>query len=156
LTHFLLNRLRRSDDAERGWPGYLFGGRVRTSTLVLVIAFLAVWWLYDEHRDSTHSTPTQVPATQVVPPGFVPDPNYTWVPRSRVQEPPTTVTVTQTPTTTATPTPTTTTTPPPPFNLPTIVLPPPFGPPTTTTPPPAPPPGQAPAPPAAPPLPGLP
>ena len=82
-------------------------------------------------------------------PGFVPDPNYTWVPRSRVQEPPTTVTVTQTPPTT--PTPTTTTTPP--FNLPTIVLPPPFGPPVTTT---LPPPGPAPAPPAAPPLPGLP
>ena len=51
----MLNRLRRSDDAERGWPGYLFGGRVRTSTLVLVIAFLAVWWLYDYHRDSTRS-----------------------------------------------------------------------------------------------------
>jgi hypothetical protein len=148
----MLTRLRRADDVERGWPGYLFGGRVRTSTLVLVIAFLAVWWVYDEHRESAKSKPTQVPATEVVPPGFVPDPNYTWVPRSRVQEPPTTVTVTQTPTTTPTPTPTTTT-PPPPFNLPPIVLPPPFGPPATTTPPP---PGEAPTPPAAPQPPGLP
>ena len=38
----------------------------------------------------------------------MPDPNYTWVPRSRVQQPPATVTVTPTPTTTAPPTPTTT------------------------------------------------
>jgi hypothetical protein len=149
---FTLDRLRRTgDDVERSWPGYIFGGRVRTSTVVLIVAFAAVWWVYDEHRQSMRSTPTQVPATQVVPPGFVPDPNYTWVPRSRVQEPPTTVTVTQTPTTTPTATPTTTTTPP--FNLPTIVLPPPFGPPVTTT---SPPPGPAPAPPAAPPMPALP
>jgi hypothetical protein len=148
----MLNRLKRADDVERRWPGYLLGGHVRTSTLVLVIAFLAVWWIYDDHQASTKSTPTQVPASEVVPPGFVPDPNYTWVPRSRVQEPPTTVTVTQTPTTTPPPPPTTTT-PPPPFNLPTIVLPPPFGPPATTTPPPPPLPGQAPPPPQ---LPGLP
>jgi len=158
VRFFNLNSLRRiSDGVERGWPGYMFGGRVRTSTVVLIIAFAALWWVYDEERDSTRSTPRQVPATQVVPPGFVPDPNYTWVPRTRVQEPPPTVTVTQTPTTTPTPTPTTTTTtttPPPPFGLPPIVLPPPFGPPVTTTPPPSP--GEAPPPPAAPPLPGLP
>jgi hypothetical protein len=158
VRFFNLNSLRRiSDGVERGWPGYMFGGRVRTSTVVLIIAFAALWWVYDDERDSTRSTPRQVPATQVVPPGFVPDPNYTWVPRTRVQEPPPTVTVTQTPTTTPTPTPTTTTTtttPPPPFGLPPIVLPPPFGPPVTTTPPPSP--GQAPLPPVAPPLPGLP
>lgn len=152
MTSFIRNRLKRAaGDAERGWPTYLFGGHVRTSTVVLVIAFLAVWWVYDDHQQSTKSNKTtQVPATQVVPPGFVPDPNYTWVPRTRVQEPPTTVTVTQTPTTTPPPPPPTTTTPPPPFGLPPIVLPPPFGPPATTTPPP---PGQAPAPPALPPLP---
>ena len=158
MRFFNLNSLRRiSDGVERGWPGYMFGGRVRTSTVVLIIAFAALWWVYDDERDSTRSTPRQAPATQVVPPGFVPDPNYTWVPRTRVQEPPPTVTVTQTPTTTPTPTPTTTTTtttPPPPFGLPPIVLPPPFGPPVTTTPPPSP--GEAPPPPAAPPLPGLP
>ncbi len=123
----------------------MFGGRVRTSTVVLIIAFALVWWVYDAHRDATRSAPKEVPATQVVPPGFVPDQNYTWVPRSRVQQPPPTVTVTQTPTTTSPPPPTTTTTPtpPPPFNLPTIVLPPPFGPPVTaaTTTPTPPPPG---------------
>ncbi|MFZ0902471.1 MAG: hypothetical protein WAN71_01020, partial [Mycobacterium sp.] len=155
MRFFNLDRLRRiGDDVERGWPGYLLGGRIRTSTVVLIVAFAALWWIYDEQRASTRSTPTQVPATEVVPPGFVPDPSYTWVPRSRVQEPPTTVTVTQTPITTP-PTTTTTTTPPPPFNLPTIVLPPPFGPPVTTPTGP-PPPGQPPTPPPLPPLPGLP
>jgi hypothetical protein len=158
VTRFLPNRLRRAGrDAERGWPGYMFGGHVRTSTVVLVIAFLAIWWVYDDHQQSTKSTnkTTQVPATQIVPPGFVPDPNYTWVPRTRVQGPsPTETTPTPTPTPTTTPTPATTT-PPPPFGLPPIVLPPPFGPPVTSTaPPPAP--GQTPAPPAAPLLPGLP
>jgi hypothetical protein len=152
VSFFNLDRLRKiGDDVERGWPGYLFGGRVRTSTVVLIVAFAALWWIYDAHQQSARSSPptTQVPATQVVPPGFVPDPNYTWVPRSRLQQPPPTVTVTKTPTTTPTapiPTTTTTTTPPPPFGLPPIVLPPPFGPPATTSPSP----GQAPAPPAAP------
>jgi hypothetical protein len=151
VRFFNLDSLRRiSDGVERGWPGYMFGGRVRTSTVVLIIAFAAMWWVYNDERDSTRSTPRQVPATQVVPPGFVPDPNYTWVPRTRVQEPSPTVTVTETPTTTPPPP---TTTAPPPFNLPTIVLPPPFGPPVTTTSPPSP--GQAPTPPAAPLLPGL-
>jgi hypothetical protein len=165
VTRFFPNRLKRAArDAERGWPDYMFGGRVRTSTLVLVIAFLALWWVYDDHQQSTkaNTKTTQVPATQIVPPGFVPDPNYTWVPRTRVQEPLPTETPTPTPTPTTTtppPTTTTTTTPPPPFGLPPIVLPPPFGPPVTTTAP-APEPGQTPAPPpvpAPPPLiPGLP
>ena len=57
---------------------------MRTSTLVLIVAFLALWWVYSEYRpqEQSHSGP---PSTQVVPPGFVPDPNYTWVPRSQVQ-----------------------------------------------------------------------
>jgi hypothetical protein len=163
VTRFFPKRASRAArDAERGWPDYMFGGHVRTSTLVLVIAFLALWWVYDDHAQSVKSNtkPTQVPATQIVPPGFVPDPNYTWVPRTKVQEPRTTETPTPTPTTT-TPPPTTTTTPPP-FGLPPIVLPPPFGPPTTT---PSPPPGQSPTPtpaptpapgPALPPLPQIP
>jgi hypothetical protein len=149
-------------DADRSWPNYMFGGHVRTSTLVLVIAFLAVWWVYDDHQQSTKSNTktTQVPATQIVPPGFVPDPNYTWVPRTQVQQP--LPTYTETPTTTPSPTPTptpTTTTSPPPFGLPPIVLPPPFGPPVTTTPPPpsqSPTPAPAPAPPPPPLLPQLP
>lgn len=77
---------KRSDDsdADRRWPHYMFGGRVRTSTLVLIVAFFAVWWVYDTYRPEPAPKP---PAQQVVPPGFVPDPNYTWVPRSRVQLP---------------------------------------------------------------------
>lgn len=67
----------------RGWPGYLFGGRLRMSTAVLVIAFLATWWTYDTYAP----VEDEVPANQVVPPGFVPDPQYTWVPRTRVGEP---------------------------------------------------------------------
>ncbi|MCV7383865.1 hypothetical protein [Mycolicibacter longobardus] len=81
------------------WPSHLFGGRVRTSTVVLIIAFVAVWWVYDTYREE--STPPAAP--QVVPPGFIPDPAYTWVPRTRVQQP-------QAPTETPTPTPTPTTT----------------------------------------------
>jgi hypothetical protein len=143
----------RGRQADRHWPSYMFRGRVRTSTLVLIVAFFAVWWTYDTYRPA----PTPPVAPQVVPPGFVPDPSYTWVPRSRVQAPPTD----DTPTPTTTPPPTTTqpptTTPPPLFQLP--VLPPPFGPGTTT--PPAPPPGQVPGPPTpapapAPLFPGLP
>jgi hypothetical protein len=159
VTRFIPSRLKpAARDAERGWPDYMFGGRVRTSTVVLVIAFLAIWWVYDDHQQSTKSNTktTQVPATQIVPPGFVPDPNYTWVPRTRVQEP--APTETPTPSTTPPPPPTTTTTtPPPPFVLPTIVLPPPFGPPTTPAPPgQAPSPAPAPAPPPPPLIPGLP
>jgi hypothetical protein len=148
---FSPNILKRHRDEERGWPDYLFGGHVRTSTLALIVAFLAVWWVYDTYRPHAeqHGGP---PATQVVPPGFVPDPNYTWVPRSQVQEPPLTVTVTPTTTTTSpSPTTTTTTTPPPLFQLPCLA---PFC--TTsaspTTPPPQQPqPGPGPSPTSAPP-----
>jgi hypothetical protein len=148
-----LNVLENRGRAERHWPAYMFGGRVRTSTLVLIVAFFVVWWTYDTYRPA----PTPPAAPQVVPPGFVPDPAYTWVPRSRIQPPPTydtpTPTTTTPPPTTTTPT---TTTPPPLFQLP--VLPPPFGP-GTTTPAPAPPgqvPGPTPAPAPAPLFPGLP
>jgi hypothetical protein len=144
---------KRKDDRDRHWPAYI-GGRLRTSTLVLVLTFLALWWVYSENRpqEESHGGP---PSTQVVPPGFVPDPNYTWVPRSKVQAPPT-VTVTETPTPTPTPTPSTTPPPPPPPPplIPPFVLPPPFGPPpSNTTPPPGP--APAPAPPSAPPPGGL-
>lgn len=152
LTDTVNLRPTKDGDGKRGWPSYLFGGRVRTSTVVLIVAFCAVWWTYDTYKPPPEPPPSP---PQVVPPGFVPDPNYTWVPRSRLQQPPSTVTVTPpsptvTPTTT-TPTPpttTTTTTPPPPFQLP--VLPPPFGPPPETSTPPPPAPGPAPAPPPAP------
>lgn len=130
---------------------HLFGGRVRTSTVVLIIVFVSVWWVYDTVRPE----PKPVEAPQVVPPGFVPDPNYTWVPRTEVRKPPVTITETVT----LTPTPTETLAPPsepepspPPFQFP-FPLPPPFGPapaPESTTPPPEPAPGSTPAPAPAP------
>lgn len=140
---FTLNILeKRGDDtdAEHRWPNYVFGGRMRTSTLVLIIAFFLVWWTYDTYRPAPAPKP---PAQQVVPPGFVPDPNYTWVPRSRVQQPPATVTYTPTPTSTPPPPPppvTTTTTTTPPFQMPQLpcILPAPFCPPSTSPPTPTP------------------
>ncbi|OBF14239.1 hypothetical protein A5730_01805 [Mycobacterium sp. ACS4054] len=142
---------KRSEDTEHRWPKYMFGGRVRTSTLVLIIAFFAVWWVYDTYRPEAAPKP---PAQQVVPPGFVPDPNYTWVPRSRVQEPPATThppTPTSTPPPPPPPPPVTTTTTTPPLQLPQLpcLLPAPFCPPSTsppTPPPPLPQPGPGPAP----------
>ncbi len=83
------------------WPAYILGGRMRTSTLVLIVAFLGVGWLYETYEPPT--TPTQVPASEVVPPGFVPDPNYTWAPRTDVQRHNPTTTE-STPTTSTTPT----------------------------------------------------
>jgi len=141
---FTLNILeKRGDDtdAEHRWPNYVFRGRMRTSTFVLIIAFVVVWWVYDTYRPEPAPEP---PAQQVVPPGFVPDPNYTWVPRSRIEQPPATVTFTPTPTSTPSPPPppppVTTTTTTPPFQLPQLpcVLPAPFCPPSTTPPTPVP------------------
>jgi hypothetical protein len=149
---FTLNPAKRSEDADRRWPGYIFGGRVRTSTLVLIVALMMVAWVHNTYR------PPEKPPAQVVPPGFVPDPNYTWVQRTRVDQPPSTVTVTPTPTTTPTTitpgpaTPTTTT--PPPFVLPTLPCLPPFctpSPAPTTSPPQLPQPGPGPVPTSAPP-----
>jgi hypothetical protein len=144
-----------SRDEDKHWPNYIFGGRVRTSTLVLIIAFFATWWTYNTYRPQPSPPPA---APQVVPPGYVPDPAYTWVPRTRVQQPrydtPSPTPTTTIPTTTPPTTPPTTTTPPP--LIPTFVLPPPFGPGTTPSAPPAPTPAPSPAPAPAPGLPGLP
>jgi hypothetical protein len=81
-------------------------GRIRVSTLVLVVALVALFWV---HETFTPEPKPVAPAPAVVPPGFVPDPNYTWVPRTNVRRPkePAYTTTTTTPTTT---TPTTTTT----------------------------------------------
>jgi hypothetical protein len=59
-------------------------GRMRVSTIVLIVAFLALFWVY--HNFEPQGT-TEAPTTAVVPPGFVPDPNYTWVPRTNVRTP---------------------------------------------------------------------
>ena len=82
-------------------------GRMRVSTVVLIVAFIALFWVY--HNFEPARTPTEAPPTAVVPPGFVPDPNYTWVPRTNVRlpkEPETTTTTTTSPTETTTTSPT--------------------------------------------------
>jgi hypothetical protein len=81
-------------------------GRMRVSTAVLIVAFLALFWVY--HNFEPRPAATEAPTTAVVPPGFVPDPNYTWVPRTNVRRPEEVVTTT---TTTTSPTETTTTSP---------------------------------------------
>ncbi|MCV7069176.1 hypothetical protein MJO55_08605 [Mycolicibacterium rufum] len=95
----------------RGWPNYIFGGRMRTSTAALILAFFALFWVNQNFQPA----PSQKPAdqTQVVPPGFVPDPNYTWVPRTNVETraPESTTRTTTTRTTTTTPAPTTSSSP---------------------------------------------
>ncbi|OBI01675.1 hypothetical protein [Mycobacterium scrofulaceum] len=157
FTLSIFEKRSEDSDADHRWPKYMFGGRVRTSTLVLIVAFFVVWWVYDTYRPEPAPKP---PAQQVVPPGFVPDPNYTWVPRSRVQQPPATVTYTPTPTSTPPPPPppppvtTTTTTPPPGLPQLPCLLPAPFCPSTTSTPtspPQLPQPGPGPAPSSPPP-----
>lgn len=98
---------RRSDGDEKRWPGYVLGGRMRSSTLGLIVAFFLTSWLYETYKPPP---PEPAPATQIVPPGFVPDPEYTWVPRTKVEVPRTTYPTTTRTTTTTTEPPTTTTT----------------------------------------------
>ncbi|MGV0771790.1 hypothetical protein [Mycobacterium syngnathidarum] len=99
-----LDFTRVTDAAARLWRSRV--GRLRTSTVVLIAVFIALAWVQQEYAPK-HTAP-QIPDTQVVPPGFVPDPEYTWVPRTKVQ-PPRTTTPTETPETTETTVPTTTT-----------------------------------------------
>lgn len=125
---------RSSDSDVKRWPGYVFGGRMRTSTIGLIIAFFFTAWLYETYRPP----PEPPPVTQTVPPGFVPDPEYTWVPRTQVQERPRTSYPTTTePTTTTTTAPQLTTTEPTPTTTPTSPTdtPGPGEPPTSTAPP---------------------
>jgi hypothetical protein len=84
-------------------------GRMRVSTVVLIVAFIALFWVY--HNFEPKPAAPEPPPTAVVPPGFVPDPNYTWVPRTNVRRPKEPVTTTSTTTTTTSPTETTTTSP---------------------------------------------
>ncbi|KAA0108891.1 hypothetical protein [Mycolicibacterium sp. P1-5] len=138
-------KLRPTPREGRGWPHYIFWGRVRTSTAALLAAFIAVWWLYATYQPQ--SAAPVAPNTQVVPPGFVPDPSYTWVPRTDVRDRTTTTrTTTTTPTTTTTTpstsetSPTSTTSPSPaPFQIPGL-------PPPAPSPAPVPSPGPAPGP----------
>ena len=59
-------------------------GRIRVSTAVLVVAFIALFWVQQTFQPEPAP---EAPAPAVVPPGFVPDPNYTWVPRTNVRRP---------------------------------------------------------------------
>jgi hypothetical protein len=96
----LIEYLQKWRRLDRGWPRYLPGGRVRTSTAGLLVAFIALFWL-----NQNYEPPAPAPAAPemaVVPPGFVPDPEYTWVPRTNVQERPRTTTPQTTTTTTTT------------------------------------------------------
>src|SRR6478609_9199240 len=115
-------------------------GRMRVSTIVLIVAFLALFWVYH----NVEPRPTEAPTTAVVPPGFVPDPNYTWVPRTNVRRPKEPETTESTTTTTTTTSPTETTTSPGETTSPTspttstpstTVIPGPLGPQTVTLPP---------------------
>lgn len=123
----LLQRRRPKADEDRS-PSRL--SRIRTSTPVLIVVFFALWWTYGTYRPHPQPEPTRsnTQPSQVVPPGFVPDPAYTWVPRTRVEQQP----IRQTPTTTTTTPPTTTTTTNPGFPQLPCLLPPPFCPATTT------------------------
>jgi hypothetical protein len=86
------------------WFKAKLGGRFRVSTLVLLVAFIALFWVQQTFEPEPAAPEQPVPA--VVPPGFVPDPNYTWVPRTQVRRPKepdyTTTTTTTTPPTTTT------------------------------------------------------
>jgi hypothetical protein len=81
-------------------------GRMRVSTVVLIVAFFALFWVY--HNFEPRPAAPEAPPTAVVPPGFVPDPNYTWVPRTNVRRPKETLTTETTTPTTTSPTETTT------------------------------------------------
>lgn len=85
----------RRDGGRRGRALYLFWGRVRVSTVALIVAFFATWWLYATYQPPAPVSP-QEQAPVVVPPGFVPDPEYTWVPRTNVEQRPLTTTPTTT------------------------------------------------------------
>jgi hypothetical protein len=98
-------------------------GRMRVSTLVLIVAFIALFWVHQAFQPEP--TATEAPPTAVVPPGFVPDPDYTWVPRTDVREQPRMTTTTTTPpttTTTTTTSPTETTSPTSPTETPTTTV----------------------------------
>ena len=92
---------RKRDD--RGWPEYMINGRIRTSTVVMIVAFIVISWVHNSYQPPP-PTPATPETAQVVPPGFMPDPDYTWVPRTKVQERPRSTTPTTTTTTESSPT----------------------------------------------------
>ena len=99
-------RRSRRSDVLAARPGSAGCG---VSTVVLIVAFVALFWVY--HNFEPRPAAAEAPPTAVVPPGFVPDPNYTWVPRTNVRRPKEPETTTTTTPTTTSPTETTTTSP---------------------------------------------
>ena len=69
----------------RSWFRAKLGGRFRVSTIALIVAFIALFWVQQTFQPELAAP--EKPASAVVPPGFVPDPNYTWVPRTNVRRP---------------------------------------------------------------------
>ena len=49
---------------------------------MLIVAFVAMFWVHSTYQPDPRPRRRRA---AVVPPGFVPDPNYTWVPRTNVQ-----------------------------------------------------------------------
>lgn len=99
-----MNWLRKLRRPEHRWPKYLPGGHLRTTTVAMVILFGAASWLHQAYQPPA---PAPTPETAIVPPGFVPDPQYTWVPRTNVQTGESESTTTSSSTTTTSPTETT-------------------------------------------------
>lgn len=58
-------------------------GRIRISTVALLAVFCLLLWVQQTFPSERAADDAPVPA--VVPPGFVPDPDYTWVPRTNVR-----------------------------------------------------------------------
>ena len=58
-------------------------GRIRMSTVVLLAVFCLLLWV--QQTFPSERATDEAPAPAVVPPGFVPDPDYTWVPRTNVR-----------------------------------------------------------------------
>lgn len=88
--------LRRPSDEDLRWPNYMLWGRVRTSTVALLVAFGLCWYVYDNYTPAPSAPPAQE-----APPGMVP----VWVPQTQVYNPPE-PTYTEEPTPTPEPTPT--------------------------------------------------
>ena len=88
MTSWFRTRFRRIRVAK------LFG-RIRISTVALIAAFSVLFWVYQTFEPERAA---ELPAPAVVPPGFVPDPNYTWVPRTNVRTSQPDATTTTTPT----------------------------------------------------------
>lgn len=57
-------------------------GAIRASTVALLVAFSLLFWVHQTFQPDPRA---ELPEPAVVPPGFVPDPNYTWVPRTDVR-----------------------------------------------------------------------